>query len=187
MTEINALPLPTALVALIAEGRWQRPADTSGLESLTGFADFNFLDLALMRSETEALIQTLATGDGETYWLDSSRQKQTLITAPNRLDVDNAVVLAETAYDAICLDYRRDPANPAVVASDWQLYRGWRVIAPDIETFIRLIGLEAVFAAAASPPAPAPPRSTPRSAADRAASHRRPAPSARPSSAVRAE
>jgi hypothetical protein len=54
---VNGLPLPKLLLELLEQGRWKRPSDTTVLSQLTGSEhakDFDFLDVDIMRRETES-------------------------------------------------------------------------------------------------------------------------------------
>jgi hypothetical protein len=66
------------------------------------------------------------------------------------LDAERAFVIAVNRWPgddvAIALDYRTDPADPRVVASDWWTDPrrcAWRIVTPTFSAFTRALGLNA--------------------------------------------
>jgi hypothetical protein len=79
------------------------------------------------------------------YWLRSSLRMGKEITDTRFLDIDKAIIIAlNWDEEAICLDYRSSMDKPRVVASciDNDRIGQWKVIASDIETFTKAIGLD---------------------------------------------
>ena len=76
--------------------------------------------------------------------IGSSRELGQKIEDEGILDIDNAVVIAGSEKEFICLDYRENPNNPCVrafVRESDEAIIDWRMIAPDFETFARELGL----------------------------------------------
>lgn len=148
-TDVNGLSLPTDLLRLIAEGRWQRPTNVCGLAELTEVSrpeDFTFLGVEGMRRETAGACRLAADPQmAALYGLDSSRQRGRPVEDRRVLDTDLAVLIAVNwDEEAIFLDYRSGMSDPSVVLAwypDDRSPASHREIAPVFSDFTRRIGL----------------------------------------------
>jgi hypothetical protein len=147
--QINELPLPDPLVALIEARRWKRPRNLDRLAEAAGFKSANrldFLRVDQMDRETNALINLHEQGFAETYSLLSSTPDNPPPDDPSRLDVRLAVVIANNwDEEGLCLDYRPGLSKPRVLAGLWPDEKDtpmrWRVVAKDFTAFMELAGL----------------------------------------------
>ncbi len=153
---VNGLPLPNDLLALIAMGRWKRPADQSGIDRLFpdhgGFCPYS---PAAMQFESEAYPPEAAVRRlGLTMWLG----KPDPDNPPGDLDPKQAVLIADLGLGCdspIALDYRvsierprvlylRWPPNPHGIKPEeenhWRQANRWVEVAPDIMAFAELAG-----------------------------------------------
>jgi hypothetical protein len=146
---VRGLPVPGLLVQLMAARQWQHPGDV--LQNVIPWFEDPLIFLASvsqMERESRSLdlfaddprlseLFRVVRGDVraepvELPWLDVERA---FFIAVNRMPGDDV---------ALALDYRSDPEQPRVVASDvWsdpRLY-GWRVVAPTFSSFAAAVGL----------------------------------------------
>jgi hypothetical protein len=136
---VNGLPLPRELIALITAGWWRCPTHLAGVDRL--FPDRGELCLysvGLMQSESAGFPVVWST-----MWLGEPDPEH----PPGDIDPRRMVIIADLGigYDQpIALDYRLSLESPRVLTLQWSA-RGhenrWIEIAPDFETFARLIGL----------------------------------------------
>ncbi|MGC4895369.1 hypothetical protein [Micromonospora sp. DT31] len=151
---VRGMALPGALASLLRTGGWLHPGQQALHDLMPWFEDpLMFMpDLHAMRFQN-AFLDHIAD--------DSSLCDLFRMTRGSRsghplglpwLDVDQAVFIAVNEYAgddvALALDYRTDPADPRVVASDfWTDPRqcSWRTVAP---TFTDLLtALQAAWSA----------------------------------------
>ncbi|WP_405013013.1 hypothetical protein [Kitasatospora sp. NBC_01539] len=165
---VRGLTLPPLLLGLIADGRWRHPGDAAVTAALPWFEDpLDLLtEIPEIRRHSHALDDLADLDLGPLY----RQARGSTATGPVELpwlDIDRAVLvgLSRTAGDdtALALDYRTDPADPRVVASDvWTDPRAyvWRVAAPTLSSFAAALGLTPGPAPAApgptTPAAPGP-------------------------------
>jgi hypothetical protein len=146
--KVNGHTLPELLQRLLEEGQWKTPADPSMVLEIIGSSSnlgMQMNDLEGMRRESEMnhLFRDIKLRD--IYGLGSSKESGKPIQDSSILDIDNQVMIAGN-YDeeAIALDYRLSPEKPRVVACTWDKSGNksrWKVITPNFETFIALLGL----------------------------------------------
>jgi hypothetical protein len=145
------LPLPGLLTDLLAAGRWRHPGDDVVREVIPWFeSPLVFLtSVGQMRWESQSLdlfadesrgselfreVRGSVVGAVELPWLDV---ELAFFVAVNRVPGDDV---------AIALDYRSDPSDPRVVASDFwtepePLQCAWRIVAPTLSAFADALGL----------------------------------------------
>jgi hypothetical protein len=147
---VNGLELPAQLLELLSTGRWEHPGDQVLRDLMPWFeSPLDFLtSIDWMRRESRSLTQfaddpslaqlfretrgSNAIGPVNLPWIDV---EQAVLIAVNRLPGDDV---------AMALDYRTDPANPRVVASDfWTNPRqcSWRVVTPTFSQLVQKLGL----------------------------------------------
>lgn len=147
---VRGLVVPDLLVGLLANHRWRHPGDGVLREAMPWFTDpLIFLtSVDHMRRESRSLdsfsddpassnlfrvVRGSVLGHPvELPWLDVERA---FIVAVNRMPGDDV---------AIALDYRTNPADPLVVASDfWSDPKrcAWRIVAPTFSVFVSALGL----------------------------------------------
>lgn len=148
---INGILLPGQLIKLMNSGRWQHPGDQALHDLMPWFEDpLDFLtSIHRMRRETRSLTQfaddpssaqlfrtrrgSTATDPVDLPWLDAERA---VLIAVNRRPGDDV---------AIALDYRTDPTDPRIVASDfWTNPQqcSWRTVTPTFSQLINRLGLQ---------------------------------------------
>lgn len=148
-TSVRGLPLPGLLIDLLAAGRWRHPGDDvvrkvipwfeSPLVFLTSVGQMRWesqsLDLFADESRGSELFREVrgsVAGAVELPWLDV---ELAFFVAVNRMPGDDV---------AIALDYRSDPSDPRVVASDFWTQPeqcAWRIVAPALSAFAEALGL----------------------------------------------
>ena len=148
-TGVRGLALPDLLIDLLAAGRWRHPGDDVVREVVPWFEDplifltsvdhmhreSRSLDLFADNSRSSELFRVArrsVVGPVELPWLDV---ELAFLVAVNRMPGDDV---------AIALDYRSDPSDPRVVASDlWTDPKqcAWRVVAPTLSAFAEMLGL----------------------------------------------
>ncbi|GAB2824391.1 hypothetical protein GCM10022221_23060 [Actinocorallia aurea] len=142
---MRGLPLPGALVELLADGSWRHPGDAVLAEVVPWFAEpLDFLtDVARMRRES----RSLDVLEGDFFRIASGGPGGRPVELP-WLDARSAVLIAvnrELGADlALALDYRTGLADPRVVGSDFWTDPGrcaWRVVAPSFWAFAAELGL----------------------------------------------
>jgi hypothetical protein len=146
---VRGLVPPPLLIDMLAAGSWQHPGDAVMREIIPWFEDpLVFLtSLEHMRWESRSLdmfagdhrsselfreVRGSVAGPADLPWLDVERA---FLVAVNRLPGDDV---------AIALDYRGDPSDPRVVASDFWTdphQCAWRIVAPTLGTFAEALGL----------------------------------------------
>jgi hypothetical protein len=149
---VNGLLLPRLLASLYEAGRWVHPGDAvlaAAIPFLQGPVDF--LDLGtLSRIRIPPGARGYMTADrpcGETVREVRSSRSGVPVELP-WLDADRAVYLAVARLEGddliVALDYRSDPDDPRVVATEW--FGGgrgceWRQAAASFTAFARALGL----------------------------------------------
>jgi hypothetical protein len=148
---VNGLLMPPLLVELIQSGRWRHPGDAVIRRVAPCLRDdaVDFMGtIEWMRLKSSGhladdprmsrLFREVRGDDaktGRTIGLPWRDVAKSFIIAVNR----------EFGADvAIALDFRTDPADPAVIASEWLPGRegvAWRQVAPTFAAFARAIGL----------------------------------------------
>lgn len=147
-TLVHGLPLPSLLVALIAQNRWQHPGDTRMHTMLPWIGDP--LDLVVdfqrpafggdcskrARIARDVAFMHLAWGSLAPQpvrlpWIDL---EQTVWIMVNREVGDD---------QGVALDYRTSLRDPRVIASHWMVKTAccWREVAPTFSAFVRQLGL----------------------------------------------
>ena len=143
---IRGLVVPPLLLGLLRDGRWRHPGEAVLDRAMPWFKDpLHFLD-SVQAMERESNSLDFLTDDEASARLF----RQTRGTGPVSradlpwLDVDKAVLVAVNKHPgddvAVALDYRTDPMDPRVVASDFWTEPGicsWRQVT---STFSALVG-----------------------------------------------
>jgi hypothetical protein len=146
LTHVCGLPLPTLLLEMLDDGRWQDPGEQA-LDRVMPWADdprkFLMLTTDQMRRETEGLAYA-AEGDEYAPLFQAVRgsARAEPVELP-WLDLDLAVLIGgarQSDATNIALDYRTGAADPRVVASAFPQV-GWRVVAPTFSAFVAAVGL----------------------------------------------
>jgi hypothetical protein len=137
---VNGLPLPADLLALVAAGRWKRPADPAGFNALfPENAGPHLYGFGLMESETRGLFHPRMQTP---TWLGTPDPEH----PPGDIDPRLAVLIAGLGlgYDQpIALDYRPSTTRPRVITlrrADDERNR-WVTVAGDVLEFADLAGL----------------------------------------------
>jgi hypothetical protein len=147
---IRGLVVPALLLDLIGDGRWRHPGDVALARTMPWFEDpLRFL-AGVREMEHESGSLDFLTDDDLTARLFRQARgadRAAPIELP-WLDVDKAFLIAvnERAGDdvAVALDYRTDPADPRVVASDFWTEPGscsWREVAPTFSDLVVALDL----------------------------------------------
>jgi hypothetical protein len=146
---LRRLVLPNLMVDLLATGRWKHPGDEPIREVMPWFEDpLIFLANAdQMRHESQSL--DLFADDKRLSEL--FRVRRGTAASPVDLpwlDAELAILVAVNMNPgddvAIALDYRSDPVDPRVLASDfWTDPKQctWRFVAPALAAFVAALGL----------------------------------------------
>lgn len=142
--------MPDLLIWLLAEDRWRHPGDEKMREVIPWFEDpliflkdvdhmwreSRSMDMFADDDRSSGLFRQVrgsrADDPVELPWLDIERA---YLIAVNRVPGDDV---------AIALDYRGDPADPRVVASDFWTEPSqcaWRMVAPCFTEFAAALGL----------------------------------------------
>jgi hypothetical protein len=143
MATIRGLKVPSLLIRMISEGRWQHPGDAAIRRIMPYMVDpLIFLtSLDVMERESRVAIADgggpLRIHRGSTWpgepglpWLDIERA---IFVAINQIPGDDV---------AVALDYRADSIVPRVVASDWTDNEySWRVVAESFDEFVRELAM----------------------------------------------
>lgn len=148
MTLVRGLPLPGLLLELLNGGRWKHPGDAALRALMPWFespVDF-LIDVDQIRRESRSLDSLTANAStAEIFRQASGRRAPSPVELP-WLDIDLAVLIAVNRIPgddvALALDYRGDPTDPRLVASDFwaEPHRcSWRVIAPAFTAFAKAL------------------------------------------------
>jgi len=142
---IRSLVVPPLLLTLLREGRWRHPGETTLVRMMPWFEDpLRFLtSVEVMAGESGAL-DSLTEDDASDHLFRLARRTgQSEPPDLPWLDIDKSILIAvnERPGDdvAIALDYRTDPTDPRVVASDFWTEPGpcaWREVAPTFSTLV---------------------------------------------------
>ncbi|ATO15550.1 hypothetical protein O7600_20055 [Micromonospora sp. WMMA1998] len=148
--DVNGLVLPTLLTELLNGGRWRHPGDDVLRDLMPWFeSPLDFLTSSeQIRGESRSLTLfaddppsshlfreargSISTAGVELPWLDA---EQAVLIAVNRIPGDDV---------AMALDYRTDPADPRVVASDfWTDPKqcSWRTVTPTFSQLVEILRL----------------------------------------------
>jgi hypothetical protein len=139
--DINNLPLPSALATALKSGNWQTPVDRSSWRVLfpnESVRHATLYDLNLMTKENAGW----RTESNPSY-LGQPDNRQ----SPGDIDPAKSLVIADLGPDKIiAVDYRESLSCPSVVhlVDNPDGSSRWIRIAPDIETFMRALGLDVV-------------------------------------------
>jgi hypothetical protein len=145
--EVNGLPLPALLLALLREDRWRHPGEAP-LRRIIPFlvAPIDFLtspeEMAFESSGHLADNPQLSTKFHEVR----GRQAGEPVELPWR-DVDRSLFVAINRFPGddigVALDYRTSVDNPRVIANDWGSGQEcvWREVAPTFSSFVSALGL----------------------------------------------
>jgi hypothetical protein len=143
--------LPGLLLAMLNDGRWRDPDPDALRRLMPWFADpLHFLTSEdEMHKESQALIR-IAENKRSSVALRCYRGSTSgdAVELP-WLDADQAILIAVNHWPgddvAISLDFRADPADPRVVASDtWTAPHQyvWRTVSERFSVFVRELGLD---------------------------------------------
>ena len=148
---VNGLPMPPLLVELMRTGRWRHPGDSaiaSVAPFLSGIDAVDFLgSVEGMRRESSG---HLADDPEMSRLFREVRGDDPKTGRPLGLpwrDVEKSFLIAvcrEIGADvAIALDYRTDPPDPRVIATEYLPGQGmaWREVAATFSAFVKAVGL----------------------------------------------
>jgi hypothetical protein len=141
--KVNGLQLPSLLVSLMEAGRWVHPGDSvigAAIPFLHGPVDF--LDLNVFRGKSFPMFVDRRLGD--TFREARGHRLGKRVELP-WLDAARAVYIAVSRHDGddltVALDYRSDPEDPRVVATEWVGGCEWRVVSNSFTEFAWSLGL----------------------------------------------
>ena len=147
---VNGLVLPGQLVELMNTGGWQHPGDQALRDLMPWFEDpLLFLtSINWMRRETPSLSQFADDPpSAQLFRVTRGSTAESPVDLP-WLDVERAVLIAVNRQPgddvAMALDYRSDPTDPRIVASDfWTNPKqcSWRMVAPTFSHLLDHLGL----------------------------------------------
>lgn len=142
---IRGLVVPPLLLPLLRDGRWRHPGETILARTMPWFEDpLHFLtSVEAMARESHSLASlTEDAASAQLFRQARGTERPEPIDLP-WLDVDMAFLIAvnERPGDdvAIALDYRTDPTDPRVLASDFWTEPGpcsWREVAPAFSALV---------------------------------------------------
>ena len=147
---VRGLRLPPRLISLVRTGGWRDP-DENALNSLMPWFHDPLVfmtSVAWMRRESRS-VDPLADDESSSRLFRQRRgsREPHAVDLP-WLDVEQAVLVAVNRNPgddvAVALDYRTDPVDPRVVASDfWTDSRqcAWRMVTPTFTEFVSLLRL----------------------------------------------
>lgn len=164
--EVNGFKLPAVLCKLLEDGTWTESGQQYNItsEMLSDMFDqagistrYSVMTASLESMRRESDMDWQRHGHktyeewlnqiGRLYAYDSSKYAGHKITEDHILDVDKFVVIAYNMdEDVIALDYRFNPDEPRVMATEYPdnyvppPNPKWKEIAPNFETFARNIG-----------------------------------------------
>ncbi|WP_422741447.1 hypothetical protein ACN27B_22380 [Micromonospora sp. WMMD754] len=147
---IRGLVVPRLLLSLVREGRWRHPGTTVLARTMPWFEDpLDFLtSIEAMARESRSL-DSLSEDDAtaQVFRLARGSEQPGPVDLP-WLDIDKAFLVAvnERAGDdvVVALDYRTDPTDPRVLASDFWTQPGpcsWREVAPTFSALVAAFDL----------------------------------------------
>jgi hypothetical protein len=139
--QINDLPLPVSLMTALENGVWQTPKTPDAWRSLFPHEKARHAELyslKMMQSENAPWPR-----ESRPYYIGQADEH----CPPGDIDPAKSLLIADLGPDKmIALDYRESSSRPPIlhitIAPDGS--SRWIRIAPDIETFIRALGLEAI-------------------------------------------
>jgi len=137
---VAGLPLPRALVEVVESGRWTTPPEVGLLETV--FRDRpthpRFYSLQGIINETEHW-RTEIDPEILEWYLGSPSDA----APPGDISQQESVLIGDLGPDRpFALDYRRNRESPSVVYLT--TYNGWLEVAPNVETFLSMLGLAGV-------------------------------------------
>jgi hypothetical protein len=143
---INGHRLPDSLCALMNEGRWRCPEDTSRIDNVfPEHGDIRFYSLDQMQFQTNdfetAAVTCHVTDLPEMIGIADERKP------PGDIDARHSVVIADLGmgYDQpIALDYRTSEIDPSVVTFQWSPCgdeNRWVRIADNVAQLAERLGL----------------------------------------------
>ena len=124
---VNGLALPAAVKKAIVTDRWK------------------FVAPDKMVRYTDQLRYLYHEGLGDCYALALATVRGQAVTSPSTLDLDRAICFGDTGPDEpLCLDYRFSVDKPQVIHLSGEGRPAWRMVAPDMETFIDVMGMTVI-------------------------------------------
>ena len=143
--QIRGLVVPQLLLDLLGEGRWQHPGETVLTRTMPWFEDrLHFLASVEARARESSSLDLLTEDNASSLLFRQARGSEQAepVDLP-WLDIDTALLVAvnERPGDdvAMALDYRTDPTDPRVLASDFWTEPGpcsWREVAPTFSALV---------------------------------------------------
>jgi hypothetical protein len=149
--EVNGLPLPAALVALLEQGKWRHPGHQMMRAVIPFLHDpVIFLQsIDAMSRESRGSVSFADDSDASEFFHEVRGSDYSERVELPWLDVEKMIFIAvneEIGADvAIALDYRTSMTDPRVLASEWTGGEGclWRIVTPTFSEFLIRIGLTA--------------------------------------------
>ena len=149
--EVNGLPLPSLLVSLLRENRWQHPGDLYSLRPV-----IPFLQVTVEFLPTIERIRQVSAFFFLADWFTSSGLLHAVRGSTSGkpvelpwLDVERAVAIGEGESIGddflLVLDYRTDRHDPRVIANYWQREEprcSWREVTATFAQFVRALRIE---------------------------------------------
>nr|WP_243715464.1 hypothetical protein [Micromonospora sp. KC207] len=142
---IRGLVVPPLLLSLLRADRWRHPGETALARAMPWFKDpLHFLTSieAMTRESTSLDILTQDHASAQLFRLARGTERTEPIDLP-WLDIDMAFLVAVNKRPgddvAIALDYRTDPIDPRVVATDFWTDPSrcsWREVAPTFSALV---------------------------------------------------
>jgi hypothetical protein len=132
--EVRGLPLPTALVQAVQDGRtkWMFQARVNAHGDELDCLEIELLDFETMREDTPDTWTWFTPGTAMEY--ESSDETSWL---PYIHELSQLVVFGQAGNRLIfCLDYREDRHEPRVICWNWSY---WRRVAPNFAAFMDLL------------------------------------------------
>ena len=144
MIEIAGLRVPAASLRAVSEGLNSQGAVLRPHSGVDAYGHPLMLDLAQVYQEPMALAQAtlrVAIGFEADAWY-GARLPASAGAIPDIVDFSRILCFASSSEgEPFCLDFRDDALHPSVICWDGDAL-SWRRIAPDVETFLRLFGLQ---------------------------------------------
>lgn len=144
MATIRGLQVPSLLVRMISEGRWQHPGDDAIRRIMPYMVDPLVFLRSLEIMERESCVEIAEGGEPLRIHRGSKWPGQSGLPW---LDIERAFFIAINQIPgddvAVALDYRADPIVPGVIASDWTGGNecSWRVVAESLDEFVRELAM----------------------------------------------